>query len=322
MLVAITVAVACHTAVRAPVTTPILRFATDKSWLNLHHFLHVLGRAKNGEPDARGLAVAGAAKEEARGLASLSDVEQQVWMEAVTSYATGLARRDLIFADTLVVITEALGRAGDRPTLDGVSISPSLRVTLERAMAIYRKAWWPQHREWNESWVREANANLDTLGRPMLDFLVRVYALPWSADGYPVHLSGFSNWAGAYSVTGKFIIMGTNDANPRGPVGLEAAFHEAMHQWDDSMLARIQDHARRQNRPPPRDLSHALIFYTTGDAMKRLIANYSTYADLAGIWNRALGRFLPALRQEWQPYLDRKVALDVALERLVAAAPR
>jgi hypothetical protein len=311
----------CRTP-HAPVTpTPIFRFTTDESWLNLHHFLYVLARAKNGEADSRREAVAAAPGDEARGLATLPVADQRVWHDAVASYSGGLARRDLVFADTLATITRLLAAAADRESLEGVPISPSLRTTLEAAMRVYRKYWWPVHRSWNHEWVQETRTDLARLGTTMLDRLQRTYRLPWPREGYPVHLSGFSNWAGAYSTMGNLLVVSTTAANPRGPVGVEAVFHESVHQWDDSVTAWIAVHARRQNRAVPRDLSHAMIFYTTGEIMRALVPNYTTYAEAAGIWNRNLGKHLPALRREWQPYLDGKVSLDSALARLVAAAP-
>jgi hypothetical protein len=324
-VMALVAAAGCHST--APIQTPtpaaaIFRFSTDESWLNLHHFLYVLARAQNGEADARRDAVASAPSNQTRGLAALAALDQRAWSDAVLDYARGLARRDLVFADTMATITRLLAGADDRTTLEGVAIDQDLRATLERAMVVYRRAWWPEHRSWNHDWVRETVTHLDRLGPPMLDRLQKVYALRWPKEGYPVHLSGFSNWAGAYSTMGNLLVVATTKENPRGPMGLEAVFHESLHQWDDSVVARLQVHARRQNRRVPRDLSHAMIFYTMGALMKHLVPNYVTYAEAAGIWKRNLGRYLPTLQQEWQPYLDGKVTMDDALARLIAVSPR
>jgi hypothetical protein len=52
--------VAVSSAAQAPPPSPIFTFEADEFWLNLHHFLHVLGRAQAKTPDASRSAVAGA----------------------------------------------------------------------------------------------------------------------------------------------------------------------------------------------------------------------------------------------------------------------
>ena len=49
---------------------------TDQFWLNLHHFLYVLGRAQAKTGDAKREAVADAPSENARGLEKLTADEQ------------------------------------------------------------------------------------------------------------------------------------------------------------------------------------------------------------------------------------------------------
>ena len=77
--------------------TPIFRFETDGFWLNLHHFLYVLGRVEAKMPDIKREAVAGAPADEAQGLKTLSDAERQAWRQAVTAYANGLSKLEAIF---------------------------------------------------------------------------------------------------------------------------------------------------------------------------------------------------------------------------------
>jgi len=72
--------------------TPIFRFETDGFWLNLHHFLYVLGRAENEERNASREAVAGAPGDQQAGFEKLTAREQTIWREAVGSYAMGRVR--------------------------------------------------------------------------------------------------------------------------------------------------------------------------------------------------------------------------------------
>ena len=91
--------------------TPIFRFETDGVWLNLHHYLYVLGRAEAKLPDSRREAVAGAPADEAKGLEALSEAERQVWREAVSFYARTWSRKHTVFDADLVAIGNQLKRA-------------------------------------------------------------------------------------------------------------------------------------------------------------------------------------------------------------------
>src|SRR5262245_42818099 len=91
----------------------IFRFESDEFWLNLHHFLYVLGRAEARMPDIGRDAVAGAPADEARGLEKLSDAERRGWREAVGFYASGPSKKDLVFDRPLAAITGVLADADD-----------------------------------------------------------------------------------------------------------------------------------------------------------------------------------------------------------------
>jgi hypothetical protein len=73
-------------------------------------------------------------------------------------------------------------------------------------------------------------------------------------------MSGFANWAGAYSTDGNLLVMSSLDEALRGGQGLEIVFHEAMHQWDSEVFSLLRDQARRIGKLVPRNLSHAMIF--------------------------------------------------------------
>ena len=86
-----------------------------------------------------------------------------------------------------------------------------------------------------------------------------------------------------------------------------------MHHWDDEIDARLNKIAKDNNLKFNDLLSHAMIFYTTGEAMKTVVPEHVPYAEIAGIWNGRMGAFKPALDKFWTPYLDGKLPLDAAL---------
>jgi len=303
-------------AVTAP--SPIFRFESDEFWLNLHSFLYVLGRAEDKFADARREPVAHAPAEAQRGLQSLTDVERQTWADAVAAYGRGASRTDPLFERPAALLESRLADADDAPTLDGTDVDPAVRDVLERAAAIYRKVWWPAHRAANRAWITATAQLVNANGRTVLDFITRAYQSPWPADGYPVHVAAYSNWAGAFSTYGNFLVVASNaNAGTSGWAGFETVFHEGIHTFDDVIEARLDADARRARKTLHRNLSHALIFFTAGEAVRRVApAGYVTVADASGVWSRGMTGLKEALTEIWLPYLNGVGTRDAALAAL------
>jgi len=302
---------------------PIFRFMPDGFWLNLHHFLHVLGRAEAQMPDRQRRAVAAAPAEQAAGLAALTGAEQQAWSEVVTAYAAGPSRKDLVFDRDMVATTTAIQRAGSPASLAAAKVDPAVAALLDRAAPIYRAMWWPAHLKANTAQVVSLQALVDRDGAAILKYVTRAYQQPWPADGYPVNISGFTNWAGAYSTGDRLLVVSSLDPGTQGMQGLEIVFHEAMHQWDNPIHARLQRLARQHGTPPVQDLlTHAMIFYTAGEAVRTVSSGHVPYAEANGLWKqKGLGSFKAALDAAWKPYLEGKGTLDEALIALLKAQP-
>ncbi len=307
----------------AEVQAPIFRFMPDGFWLNLHHFLYVLGRDQAQMPDRERRAVVGAPGEQAAGVAALTGAEQQVWAEAVTAYATGWSRKDLVFDRDLVAITSALQRVGNDASPAPASMDAGTAGALERAAPIYRSVWWPAHRRANLDQLRDVQTLVRRDGDAVLTYITRAYQQPWPADGYPVNLSGYSNWAGAYSTGDRLLVVSSLDPGTKGVQGLEIVFHEAMHQWDNPVFARLQTLAAQSSIPRVHGLlTHAMIFYTAGEAARSVAPTHVPYAELNGLWKqKGLGSFKPALDAAWKPYLEGKGTLDDALIALLKTQP-
>jgi hypothetical protein len=135
-----------------------------------------------------------------------------------------------------------------------------------------------------------------------------------------VDVTAFANWAGAYAHTRPtHIVFASVDESSRGSSGLETLFHEAMHGLEDSIrIALSRAGASRQQQVPQR-LSHAIIFYTAGEVVRRTVPGHVPYAERYGVWQRGWGTFRAALSQGWQPYLEGKIELDAAVNQVLAA---
>lgn len=303
-------------------TAPIFKFESDEFWLNLHKFLYVLGRAQSKDPNASREAVAAAPGDAERGLASLSDAERKTWTNAVTAYTQGLSRLDPIRDLELAMLEGKLAGVDSAESLAGAMLDESLRALLERAAPVYRKAWWASHRAANRAFVSSTQALLKPQGQAVLQFITRAYQLPWPDDGYPVHAVAYAHWAGAYSTWSNLLIVSTNaGARTSGWGGLETVFHESMHQWDDAFQKVLAAHAAAAGGRVPFNLSHALVFHTAGEAVRRVApAGYVPYAEAAGVWQRGMQALKTPIEEVWLPYLNGRGTRDEALTALVARA--
>ena len=310
-------------------SNPIFVFHTDEFWLNLHHFLYVLGRAENKERDTAREAVAGAPAEQESGLQKLSGDEQKIWREAVTFYASGLSKKDAVFDATMPALTNSLARAGEAKSLTETGVDPSITSVLQRVAPIYRKAWWKKHHEANRNWHKSIQQLVDRYGADVLAFITRAYQLEWPTAGFPVHVSAYSNWAGAYSTEGNLLVVSSQSAGLQGLYGLETVFHEGMHQWDTPVFEVLRQQAIKLNKYFPRGFSHSIIFFTAGEAVRSVAAragvpDYVPYAEKFGVWQRGMDQFKQPLEKVWKPYLNGKGTRDETLAelvRLVATEP-
>jgi len=300
------------------------RFTPDAFWLNLHQFLYVLGRAHSNAPDATRTAVVTAVPDEERGLKDMSAEDAGNWRRAVELYTSGASSLDAVFDETLIAAALDLAAARDAPTLVPTTrIDRATRAALESAAPIYRKTFWPTHLAANQRFQAGMERLLQSYQRPILTLITRAYGVAWPRNGFPVHICAYANWAGAFSTRGPLILMSSVAPDMQGTLALETAFHESMHQWDDSMLRRLQSAATTKRVAVDDWLTHAMIFYTAGEATRRAVPGHVPYAEKNGVWARGREPLRRALETAWGPWLDGKLTSEEAINDLVvrAAAP-
>ncbi len=318
LLAALVFGVGSAAGQRAP-DAPIFILHTSDFWLNLHQFLYVLGRDEARMPDRTRRATAGAPADAARGLASLPANESQAWREAITFYARGPSTRDAVFDESLVEMAQALAGARDASSLAASGVHAEVADVLEKVAPIYRKAWWPDHERANATWMQSTDALVAKHGRAVLDFIMRAYGLSWPAAGYPVHVTAYANWAGAFSAGEKLLLVSSLDPTISGMTALEIVFHESMHQWDSEVHALLDHEGSKRGSSVPDLLSHAMIFYTAGEAVRSVASDHIPYAEANGLWKqRGLGALKPALDEIWRPYLQGKGSREEAIALLVS----
>ncbi len=322
MIVALLVASALPAPAAGAQERPLYTFH-ESFWNNLHHLLHALGNERNGAPEAKRSAVAGAPRE--IDSQQLTAEESTAWNSAIEVYASSYAKRDLTFDAELVAITRALVAARDAARLPAVGVPADLRTALHGAAPSYRRLLWGRDQERN----RRARENLESWiarhGRPVTEAISRAWAATWPVEGVPIELSSYAGWAGAYSTDGGLIVFSSAAPNNSGSSGFEILVHEAMHQWDQTFQERLEAVARSAKpagRALPPRLSHSLLFYGAGDAVAREIPGHEPYAKTNGLWAGPLGHFgglEPILDQHWRPYLRGQRAFEEAIAGILTA---
>jgi hypothetical protein len=163
-----------------------------------------------------------------------------------------------------------------------------------------------------------------------------------------VDVSARANWAGAYTTLDPLrVTISSLDPANQGNSALEVLFHEASHGVAEPVQNAIARECRQRDKPIPRDLWHALIFYTTGEVVKPLLSadaappknnpgstnlhpdrppadsankdEYIPYAVREGLYQRGWNDYLQLLTRFWQPYLDGRATFDDAIARMVSS---
>jgi hypothetical protein len=83
------------------------------------------------------------------------------------------------------------------------------------------------------------------------------------------------------------------------------------------MIPRLNRTAARVGATIPRDLFHALIFYTAGYVVAQAIPGHHPYAE--EMWKHGSLPGHDQLEAHWLPYLRGNITFDSAIEGLVAS---
>jgi hypothetical protein len=272
-------------------------------WINLHHTLW--------------------RQAELPGVEVLNAAEAQAWNAALRHYGAGLSGRDLLRDEGMIEIKNRLAAAASHDTLQGAGLDPELAALLEAAAAVYRTRWWPEHDLKNRQWIAAIEPLVARHGAELARDLATAYQTAWPDGPVPVDVTTYGDRYGAYTTLNPtHITIASQDARNQGPTGLEIVFHEASHALVRRISESILAECKRQGKVLPRDdLWHAVLFYTTGQAVRRVLEGHVPYAYRFGLYDRAWPMYRPHLEGVWQTYLDGQTPFDQAVARLVAAVP-
>lgn len=302
-------------------------------WVNLHHFLYQqarLGRTPETDADEDLPDQGGSPAAAERAWFVPPGASLAAWNLALEKYRAGPARRDLRLAFELVAVKNRLAELDGCGDLSGrerrectSGLRPELIEALEAAAPIYHAGRWAEDDRRNREWIAAVEPLAERFSRALGARLARVYQAGWPNQPIRVDVVVYAGRGGSYATLEPVhLVIASTDERNQQAAALEVLFHEASHALAGGVADGIARRCRALNKPIPRDLWHALIYYTTGDAVRRAIAGSETYLPYGhryGLYARGWRRYLSLLEDYWQPYLDGRTTLDRALSRLVAA---
>jgi len=314
-------------------------------WINLHHTLYHEARSrtasappdKSAKPSGPTLNTAPEAK------STLAPGEQRVWDDAVAYYAANYAAKDLLFSAELIQLKDQLGDFEDCDELSGrkrkfcdAGLPAKLTQVLEAAAPVYRAHLWPAHDRANRRWIMRVAPLVREQGVGLSERLADIYQARWPREKIRVDVTGYANWSGAYTTADPLrVTISSLDPRNQGAAALEVLFHEGSHGIAEPVQAAIIRECHQRDKAIPRDLWHALVYYTTGEVIRPVLGSsgatagdedgsvpgggYTPYALREGLYQRGWNDYFKLLQQFWQPYLDGHASFDDAIARMVSS---
>jgi hypothetical protein len=311
-------------------------------WVNLHHFLYLQARLIKGNSSSSDTMRGAAQPDELPvSLIDFPEADIHAWQDAVTFYTKDLAGRDLLLNGDMEIINNQLSAMETCPDLEGKTtplcksgLRQDLVEALERAAPVYRAHWWAQQDHANREWIAQVAPIIQKMGVELSGQLADVYQRPWPSQRLRVDVVWYGGPFGAYtSLDPIHVTISSHDPRNRGVYGFEVLFHESSHALAGAVTAAIAHNFRERDKPIPRDFWHALLFYTTGEIVRRDVeygtmsftfeqsngpSAYLPYAARFGLYSGSWEHFRGLLDLYWLPYLDGKVSFDTAMARLAA----
>jgi hypothetical protein len=277
-------------------------------WINLHHtlFNQAAGMKAGRPPD----------------LTDLPPAEAGVWNQALTFYGQSLVNHDLLEA-SMVRMNQALALAGNTSDLQAPTLSRNMEQVLEAVAPIYQARWWPEHDKKNREWIASITVLVAKHESGLKPALARAYDTPWPKGAARVEVSYYVTGNSAYTSTEPTLItVSSRSERNQGAGGLETLFHEAGHALVQKTFAEIaKEEKSRKKDLKYRDIWHALIFYTTGELVRKQLPELEPYATKYGLWEGNWPEMLHLMEKDWKPFLEGRGAFKDAIKQLVANSP-
>jgi hypothetical protein len=227
----------------------------------------------------------------------------------------------------LLALRYRLAGFGGFGIADAVAIEDALAV-LPPAAPAYQKCWWLTHDARNRRWIAALRPLLEAHEDVLTERLQDLYGEELGGP-LPVDVVSYGSFTGADSVVDPdHLLVSSIKPSNAGYAALEVVFHEASHTvfgpgHDGRLWTELEAAAKADGAPLASDFWHAMLFYTTGSAVKARLAergiDYEQLLYSEGLFERSWPGFRRPLERLWRPYLDGRVPMAEAAKQIVAA---
>jgi hypothetical protein len=249
------------------------------------------------------------------------------WNRALDYYAEIISpagsndRKQFLIRVRLAGFDDGREDARDREFVD---IAQSFRAAAAPA---YRECRWVAQDEKNRRWIAALQPRLAAHAQATAPRLPQLYRKPWGDLPIPVDVVQTVDWSGGNTILlepagGHILISIENE----GLDALEVVFHEASHLFmrrNDPLQQALESAASVAHWELPGKLWHVVLFYTTGEAVRRILEEGGERGyrpALDRIWDRGTWvEYREAVETAWRPYVDGERSLGDAAASLVEA---
>lgn len=335
---------------------PVFEFHSS-FWVNLHHFLYHEARARMAAPETVESVASRTdgpvLKQSGAGNAALTPAQQKAWDDAIAYYIANYAGKDLLVNIDLILLKNQLGDFEDCSELTGkkqvrcdAGLPGQIGPVLESVAPIYRARWWADQDRANRRWVLRVAPLVREQGVGLSERLADIYQTRWPKARIRVDVCAYANSGGAYTTLDPLrVTIASLDPRNQGAEAFEVLFHEASHSIALPVQAAINRECKQRDKPIPRNLWHALIFYTTGEVLRPIMKGPPEAPKEGGggdgqkpmrlapakpsivpyelkdiLTQRGWEEYHLLLVLYWQPYLDGRVSFEDAIAHLISAA--
>jgi len=223
--------------------------------------------------------------------AGMGKQDEADWNTAVGFYAEHFGTRRQHGDDQLIQINDDLAEQPDTGAyLNPAGLPPEMASVLQSAGVIYRKYWWAPHNESNANWIASQKERVQDLGPKLASAMTKDMHQQWPAAPIRVDVCYYVVDLGyAFTTTSpSHTTFSSLDPSDQDLSRFELFFHEASHTFADVTMNALSAEGRTQNRDVG-DLWHAVLFYTSGVELRRLLpapeqASFSPYAFRYGVY--------------------------------------
>lgn len=302
-------------------TTPQFAFYSDFE-TNLHDALLVAGASRQRERRELFQDDSDAASCFGR----LAPSARTAWNLAVDYYAKVVSPKSWMSRQQVLPRFALIGHDDDFD--DGDRRFVSIAVGLRQAAGpAYEACYWPRQDAENRRWLEKLSPQLQAHQVALMERLEELYQNPLPEEPVRIDLVGHAPPVGANTLVSPAHVLIASRTADRD--AFEITFHEASHilmERSDPMQVALKKAAEEADVELPRDLWHVVQFFTTGEAVKEVLAaagepGYVPYMEHHGMWNRFWGKFREAVEGTWPAYLRGERSLDQASADLIAALP-